>query len=209
MVGASIIKITLRDGRTRTIKKVWKDEDYNFAVMKIEDDELPEIPMADIRNIKIGQKVFVVPDSDDDSEKESVEAIVCDFKPVPGRRDQKAQFIQVSTQQSTRQTEKLIDEKGHFLGFQITEEKNINLAAPASSFRDLIKDNKPTLVSDLKHVGFSGRALSLYMKGITARDRKQVDEAISYFKQAIKLNPRLLGARLEYSGPRFLDNSIR
>jgi tetratricopeptide (TPR) repeat protein len=103
----------------------------------------------------------------------------------------------VSTQRTTRQTEKLVDENGHFLGFQITEEKNINLAAPASSFRDLVRDYKPTLVSDLKHVGFSGSALSLYMKGITARDRKQVDEAMGYFKQAIKLNPRLSGARLE------------
>jgi tetratricopeptide (TPR) repeat protein len=79
----------------------------------------------------------------------------------------------------------------------ITEEKNVNLAAPASSFRQLVKTGKVTPISDLKQVSFSGDALNFYMKGILARDAQRLDEAIGHFQRAVQLNPRLSGAHLE------------
>jgi len=196
LAGAYIIKVTLRDGRTREIRNIWKDEDTNLAVMKIDDNQLPEIPISEIENIKIGQTVFFKPDSDD--EDTSSEAIVCDFKQTPGRRSSGGnQYIQIATQKVKKETGKIVDEKGNLVGFVITEEKNINLAAPASSFRQLVKTGKVTPISDLKQVSFSGDALNLYMKGILARDAQRWDEAIFHFQRAVKLNPRLSGAHLE------------
>jgi hypothetical protein len=66
LAGAYIIKVTLRDGRTREIRNTWKDEDTDLAVMKIDDNQLPDIPISEIKNIKIGQTVFFKPDSDDE-----------------------------------------------------------------------------------------------------------------------------------------------
>jgi S1-C subfamily serine protease len=62
LVGASTVQITSRDGRTYRTTRVWRDEDKNLAVMKIENDSLPSIPTADIREISIGQSVFLVTD---------------------------------------------------------------------------------------------------------------------------------------------------
>ena len=195
MVGASTIKVTLRDGRTREIQQVWKDESTNIAVMKIDDKELTEMPIADIESITIGQKIFAVPDSGKDGG--FTQAVVSDFKQTQGRRNSSVQYIQVASQTTTSNTGKLIDEKGNLLGFMITEEKNINLAAPAGSYRQLVKTSKPTPVSELTQVNFSSEALNFYMKGILARDSQRVDEAMKNFQEAIKLNPRLTGARLE------------
>ena len=195
MVGASTIKVTLRDGRTREIQKIWKDEDTNMAVMKIDDKDLPNIPVADIESINIGQKIFALPDSGND--RGFIPAVVSDFKQSPGRRNSNVQYIQVASQTTTSNTGKLIDEKGNLLGFVITEEKNINLAAPADSYRQIVKTSKPTPVSELTQINFSSQALNFYMKGILARDSQRVDEAIKDFQEVIKLNPRLTGARLE------------
>jgi len=195
MVGASTIKVTLRDGRTREIQKIWKDEDINLAVMKIDDKDLPDIPVADIESINIGQKIFALPDSGND--RGFIPAVVSDFKESPGRRNSNVQYIQVASQTTTSDTGKLIDEKGNLLGFVITEEKNINLAAPADSYRQIVKTSKPTPVSELTQINFSSQSLNFYMKGILARDSQRVDDAINDFQEAIKLNPRLTGARLE------------
>ena len=195
MVGASTIKVTLRDGRTREIQKIWKDEDINLAVMKIDDKDLPDIPVADIESINIGQKIFALPDSGND--RGFIPAVVSDFKESPGRRNSNVQYIQVASQTTTSDTGKLIDEKGNLLGFVITEEKNINLAAPADSYRQIVKTSKPTPVSELTQINFSSQSLNFYIKGILARDSQRVDDAINDFQEAIKLNPRLTGARLE------------
>jgi len=195
MAGASVIRVTLRDGRTREIKQIWKDEDTNFAVMKIDDNDLTKIPIADIESIKIGQKVFAIPDSGGDGR--ATEAIISDFKQTPGRLSSSVQFIQVASQTSTKNTSKLLDGDGNLLGFVITEEKNINLAAPASSYQHLIKSTKATPVSELGQFSFSSEALDSYMKGILARDSQRLDEAILHFQEAAKMNPRLVGARLE------------
>ena len=195
LIGATTITVTMRDGRTREIKQIWKDDDANLAVMKIDDNELSTIPLTDIANIKIGQKIFAVPDDDDE---EASEAIVCDFKQTQGERKGTAtQYIQVSTQNSTKQTGKLIDKEGNLVGFLITEEENINFASPANKFSQLVKSSKAIPVAELTQTSFSSEALNLYMKGILARDAQRTDEAIANFQKATQLNPRLVGARIE------------
>ncbi len=62
LAGASAVQITSRDGRTYRTSRVWRDEDKNLAVMKIDNDSLPSVPMADISEISIGQRVFLVTD---------------------------------------------------------------------------------------------------------------------------------------------------
>lgn len=88
----------------------------------------------------------------------------------------------------------VLDEQGKLVGFIITEEKNINLAAPAGDITEFIKTAKQTPIRDLKQVNFSGKALNEYMQGILASDGKRWDEAISHLKEAIRLNPKLEGA---------------
>ena len=39
LAGASKIKVTFRDGRTREIDKIWADDESNLAVMRVEDAE--------------------------------------------------------------------------------------------------------------------------------------------------------------------------
>ncbi|MDR3490919.1 MAG: tetratricopeptide repeat protein [Gammaproteobacteria bacterium] len=211
MVGATTIEVTLRDGRTKVIQQIWKNEDTNIAVMKIDGNDLPDIPVADIESVKIGQKIFAVPNSGDKGGY--IQAVVSDFKQSPGRRNSTVQYIQVASQTTTSNTGKLIDEKGNLLGFMITEEMNINLAAPADSYRQIVKTNTPTPVSELTQINFSSQALNFYMKGILARDSQLVDEAMKDFQEAIKLNPRLTGARLElgylyYKRQQFDDEAI-
>lgn len=197
LAGATKIKVTLRDGRTREIDKIWADDESNLAVMRVEENDLQGVRMADVASIDIGHKIFAVQDSEDDSGAAS-DAIVCDFKQTSGRRSSSAmQYIQVSTQNTVKNTGKLIDEKGNLVGFIITENEHINYATPAQSYKQLVKSTKAIPVSELQPGSFSSEALNLYMKGILARDAQRIDEAIASLQQAIKLNPRLIGAHLE------------
>jgi S1-C subfamily serine protease len=194
MIGASTIKVTLRDGRTREINHVWKDEDTNIAVMKIDGNDLTAIPLADIESISIGQKIFAAPDANGKSG--FIPAVISDFKQV-SRKSNSVQYIQIASQTTTSNTGKLVDEKGNLLGFVITKDQNINFAAPADSYKELIKSGRPAPISDLSQVNFSENALNFYLKGILARDSRQDEQAIKNFEEAIRLNPRLTGARLE------------
>ena len=195
LAGATKIIVTLKDGRTREIDKIWGDDESNLAVMKIADNDLQGIPLADIASMKIGHKVFAVSDGDESS---ATDAIVFDFKQISGRRkDTSMQYIQVSSQTSTKNTGKLIDGKGNLIGFVITEEENINFAIPANSFRQLVKNTSAIPVSELKQSSFSSEALNYYFNGIMARDAQRTDEAMRHFQKAIQLNPKLIGARIE------------
>jgi S1-C subfamily serine protease len=197
LAGATKIKVTLRDGRTREIDKIWADDESNLAVMRVEENDLQGVRMTDVASIDIGHKIFAVPDSEDEAGSVS-DAIVCDFKQTSGRRSNSSmQYIQVSTQNIVKNTGKLLDEKGNLIGFIITENEHINFATPAQAFKQLVKSTKAIPVSELQPGSFSSEALNLYMKGILARDAQRVDEAMVSLQQAVKLNPRLTGAYLE------------
>ncbi|MCL2760382.1 MAG: tetratricopeptide repeat protein [Desulfuromonadales bacterium] len=194
LAGASKLQITLKDGKTYQTAHIWKDEDKNLAVMKIDTNNLPAIPTVDIRDISVGQRIFAVADPAK-TRKGFQEAMVSDFKEIPGqRKGSEIQYIQIASQTATTARGALIDDHGRLLGFLITEEKHINLATPASNVAQLVKEGKAIPLSDLKNVTFSADALNAYMKGILASDGHRWNEAISYYKKAIKLNPRLEGA---------------
>lgn len=197
LAGASSIQVTLRDGRTYQTRNIWKDEDKNLAVMKINNESLPSMPIADIKQVNVGQSVFVVTDPAM-AKKGFKESLVSDFKQMPGRReDSTIQYIQLATFTTNTTKGALIDGQGNLLGLLITEEKNINLAVPINDAERLVKEGKTIPVSKLKQGKFSADALNFYMKGILARDAERWDEAMEYFKKALKLNPNLEGAHLE------------
>jgi S1-C subfamily serine protease len=197
LAGASKLEITLKDGRTFRTANIWKDEDKNLAVMRINTNDLPAIPTADIEQISVGQRIFAVADPSM-SRKGFQEAMVSDFKEMPGHRKEGAvQYLQIATQTSTTTRGALVDDHGRLLGFLITEEKHINIAAPAADVTRLVKEGKAIPLSDLKNVTFSAEALTAYMKGILARDALRWDEAEKHFKKAVQLNPRLGGVHLE------------
>jgi len=198
LAGASTIQITLHDGRTYKTRNIWKDEDKNLAVMKINNEALPSIPIADISQINIGQSVFVVTDPSK-ATKGFKESLISDFKQMPGRHKEvgAVQYIQLATFTTNTTKGALIDKEGKLVGLLITEEKNINLAAPIADAGRLVKEGKAIPVSELKRGRFSADALTFYLKGILARDTERWDEAMDYYKKALKLNPNLEGAHIE------------
>jgi S1-C subfamily serine protease len=197
LVGASKLQITLKDGRTFQTAKIWKDEDKNLAVMKFDTTDLPAIPTADIEQISVGQRIFAVNDPSK-RKKGFQEAIVSDFKEMSGRRKGgSVQYLQIATQTATTTRGALVDDRGRLLGFLITQEKHINIAAPAADLSQMAKEGKAIPLRDLKNVTFSAEALNSYMKGILGRDALRWDEAQKHFEKAVQLNPRLTGARLE------------
>jgi len=196
LAGASKLRITLKDGSTRDISQMWKDDDKNLAVLKTDANALTSIPLGDIKEI-VGKKIYAVADPSS-SNKGLQEALASDIKEIPSRKkDGGAKYIQVATQSVTATKGAIVDEKGRLLGFMITEEKHINLATPVDDVAKLVKSGKAIPVSQLKQVSFSGDALTAYMKGIMARDSQRWDEAISNLQTAIRLNPRLEGAYVE------------
>lgn len=195
LAGASKIRITLMNGTTKDIDRVWTDNSKNLAVMKPDGIDLKGIRTGDIKEI-VGKKVYAVADP---SSKDGLkEALVSDIRELSSRkRDGGARYIQVATQNVTKTKGAILDSEGKLLGFMITEEKHINLATPIEDARQLVKAGKAIPISQLKQVNFSGDAINAYMKGVLARDGQQWDEAISYLHNAIRLNPSLEGAYVE------------
>ena len=58
--GAKQVKVTLPDGRAFTAKVVGRDSKTDIAVVKIDADNLPVLPMADSKNVKVGDVVLAV-----------------------------------------------------------------------------------------------------------------------------------------------------
>ena len=58
--GAKDLKVTLPDGRLFAAKVVGHDEKTDIAVVKIDAHDLPVVPMADSRNVKVGDVVLAV-----------------------------------------------------------------------------------------------------------------------------------------------------
>ena len=197
LVGASAVQITSRDGRTYRTSRLWKDEDKNLAVMKIDNDSLPSIPAADISEITIGQRVFLVTDRAG-GKKDFKESLISDFKQAPGRRKSGSiHYIQLATLTTNAARGAIVDGQGKLVGLLITQEKRISLAAPIADAERLAKEGKAVSLSDLKGVKFSAEALNLYLKGILARDEQRWDEETDLLRKAVELNPHLEGARLE------------
>jgi serine protease Do len=58
--GAKEVKVTLTDGREFTAKVIGRDRKTDVAVVKIDADNLPVVPMADSNNLKVGDVVLAV-----------------------------------------------------------------------------------------------------------------------------------------------------
>ncbi|MCX5808214.1 MAG: tetratricopeptide repeat protein [Proteobacteria bacterium] len=197
LAGAASVQVTLRDGKSYQIKSIWKDDGKNIALMKIGGESLPAFKVADLKQVNIGERVFII--TDPSKLKEGTgEAVISDFKPYAGRRSGgEVQYIQFASFTSQYTRGALVDKEGRLIGLTITEEKNINLAVPLKEALRLIKDGQPVAINELKNVNFSAGALNLYLKGILARNAQRQDEAIELFKKAIELNPNLESAHIE------------
>jgi tetratricopeptide (TPR) repeat protein len=196
LAGASRLRITLKDGSSREISQIWKDEDKNLAVLKTDAAALTSIPLGDIKEI-VGKKIYAVADFAVSGITIN-EAVASDIMELPShRKEGGGKFIQVATHSDTVFKGAIVDEKGYLLGVLITEEKHINLATPARDVAQLVKTSRAISVGELKNISFSGDALNAYMKGILARDSQRWDEAVSNLQTAIRLNPRLEGAYVE------------
>ena len=197
LAGGSVIQVTLKDGKTYRTASVWKDEDRDLAVMKIDDESLPPMPIGDIDRGVVGQTVLLVPDRYP-ADRRFKESVVRALSAVPGRRrGGPIRYIQLSTAGAKGAGEAIIDRQGKLLGLVIAQEKGASLAVPVGDAARLAQEGRAVPVAELKGMKFSQEALDLYMKGILARDGEQWDEAIDCLKKAVGLNPSLAGARME------------
>ncbi len=213
LVGASLIQITLRDGKTYQVRSIWKDEEKNLALMKIEGELLHSLPIADLKQIHIGQRIFIVADPSE-SNKVGGMGLISDFKFYPGRRTGgEIQYIQLASFTTQYTKGIMIDQQGRLIGLLISEEREINWAAPIMEASTLIEEQRPIPIGELKNINFSSEALNYYFKGILARDARKDDEAMGFFKKAIELNPNLEGPHLElgniYYKKRLYDLEIK
>lgn len=207
LVGANLTQITLKDGRTYRVKNIWKDEEKNLALMKIEGESFPALQIADMRQIYIGQKVLIIPHPFE-SKKGIKTAVVSDFKGYPSRGlGGKIQYIQIASFITQSEQGALVDQQGKLIGFLITQEKEMNLAAPIKEFMGIVREQTPIPINELKSMRLNPEALNYYFKGILARDARRNDEAIELFKKAIELNPDLEGPHLEL-GLLYYDNRL-
>ena len=58
--GAKEVKVTLTDGREFTAKVIGRDPKTDIAVVKIDADNLPVVPLADSSKVKVGDVVLAV-----------------------------------------------------------------------------------------------------------------------------------------------------
>ena len=58
--GAKEVKVTLQDGREFTAKVVGRDPKSDIAVVKVDANDLPTIPMADSEKIEVGDVVLAI-----------------------------------------------------------------------------------------------------------------------------------------------------
>jgi len=197
LAGASVIQIASRNGRTYRTARLWRDDEKNLAVMKIDDESLPSIPTADISEISIGQGVFLVEDGAG-GKKNFKESLISDFKEAPGRRKSSSiRYIQLATFSADVRQGAVVDRRGKLIGLLITQEKRISLAAPIAGAQGIAKEGRAVALSELKDVKFTAEALNLYLKGILARDEQRWEEAADLLKKATELNPNIEGPRLE------------
>lgn len=197
LAGASAVKIVLKNGKSYEIKSMWRDDGKNIALMKIEENALPSFKIADLRQIGIGEKVFFLDDSYNVKDA-AREAVISDFKSATGRRSgADIQYIQFVSFASEKKRGFLVDKEGRLIGLSVSEEKNINFAAPLNEAFKLAKLGKAVNIGELKNANYSVEALNFYFKGIIAKNSNKYDEAIEYFKRAIEINPNLEYAHIE------------
>ena len=196
LAGAARIRITFRDGSSREIDRIWKDDNRNLAVMKTDSRNLTAIPLGDISEI-VGKRVYAVSGSGQ-ADGGLQEAVASDIRELGGRqREGGTRYLQVATQTTTETKGAVLDDKGRLLGFLITEEKHLNLATPVDDVKKLAEHGAGIPVSELKTTEFSGDAVSIYMKGLLANEGHRWDQAIGHFTRALQLNKRLEGAYVE------------
>jgi len=213
MIGADMVRITLKDGRAYQVKKLWKGEEEDIALMKIEQGSFSALPIADLRGIYIGQKVLILADPFKIKNKMG-SAVISDLKEhyVRGIKGG-IKYIHLASFTSHYSRGALVDQDGRLIGLVVSSEKNMNLAVPLDRFATLIQDQKPVSISELKGINLSPDALNYYFKGILARDAGRNDEAMKFFKKATELNPDLEGPHLElgllYYKKRLFDLEIK
>lgn len=194
LIGASQIRIRFSDGSSVPITNLLHDEDMNLAVMRVNDTgkQRTGLPYSDVKDL-VGKKIYLVAGQNRAGGR-SQAGLVSGVTGPPSRGKDGVGFIQVATQDETRIKGALVDEKGRFAGFLVTNKPHVNLATPVAAVSKLIEKGKPVPVSELKQFTFSEEAYDSYLKGILARDAQQWPEAIGHFKKAIELNHNLEGA---------------
>ena len=196
ITGASKLRVVQRNGKSYQIDKVWADENRNLAVMKLDTEAATALPISDIKQL-VGKNLFIVTDPAN-STNGMAESIVSDIHQMPGRRSNSPlHYMEIATSTTQSTGGALVDGQGKLVGVLITQDKNVNIAAPINDVERLYKEGKTIPLKDLKKASFSYEALVCYMKGVLAGDNHQWDEARTLLEKAVKLNPRLDSAYQE------------
>ena len=108
--GAATLRVVQRNGKTYHIDKVWADENRNLAVLKLDTDSVPALPLSTIKQL-VGKNLFIVTDPAN-ATKGMTESIVSDFHQIPGRRsDRPKHYIEIATLTTHATGGVLVDEQ--------------------------------------------------------------------------------------------------
>lgn len=157
------------------------DVEKDILILKIEDNTFPSIPMADVANLKVGQRVYAI-GSPLGLENSMSEGIISGLRNVDELR---RNFIQITASISPGSSGgAVVNSKGELIGISTLSVKggqNLNFAIPVNDIL-LVQISS---YSDKKSI----ESNNLYYKGFNAYYNGKYSEAVEFLSEYIKLNP--------------------
>ena len=162
------------------------DVEKDILILKIEDNTFPYIPVADINNLKVGQRVYAI-GSPLGLENSMSEGIISGLRNVDELR---RNFIQITAGISPGSSGgAVVNSKGELIGIStssLTGGQNLNFVIPIS---DILLVQIASY-SDKKSI----ELLNLFYKGLNAGQNGKYNDAVRYYSEYIKLKPDYAGA---------------
>ena len=158
------------------------DVEKDLLILKIDDDIFPSIQLANVDELKIGQRVYAI-GSPLGFENSMSEGIISGLRnsDIMGRN-----FIQITAGISPGSSGgAVVNSKGELIGIStltFTEGQNLNFAIPINDIFSL----KTGSYSDKESI----EIISLFYKGFNAIESGNYSVGIKYFDEYLKKNPR-------------------
>ncbi len=192
--GCTFIFVTLYN---KSLYKVTEllcaDSEKDIAILKVDGRELPYLKSGDSDIVQVGEKVIAI------GNPEGLDYTVSDGIVSAIRADKKMTLIQTTAPISRGSSGgPLINKRGEVIGITARtreEGQNLNFAIPINYVKELISERHTTLSQKTPDY--------FYIQGILAKNRKEDEKAIDYFKKATELDKNHLESYLELGGSYF------
>lgn len=193
--GGEEIQINLPDGKTYRTSQIWKNEQKNIAIVKL-NNSLKGLPLASAKDVHEGQKVKLISFRDGNL----YDAIVTNAINLSSKRKEKLVYLNIMLLDSKPSEGLVINEKGEVVGITVAKEDRIVLTSFIEDTVKEVREYEPVSLKNLKIPRQTDKALYYYFKGILALDFNKTDQAMQYLKKAVEFDPYLEGPHLELAG---------